>query len=94
MCKYFRVPFKHPVGAYDLEVKAFFMHKNCSHSVGGGICKNFLLFSSPSAPRPVENNNAELGGLSPVDEEHVYTKTHDAYPGIYELPRRVPAKRS
>ncbi len=56
--------------------------------------KKILLFSSPSAPHQVENSNAELGGMPPVDEEHVYTETTDVDPGIYELPRRVPAKRS
>ncbi len=56
--------------------------------------KKNLLFSSPSAPHQVENNNVELGGMSPGDEEHVYSKTHDADPEIYELPRRVPRKRS
>ncbi len=55
--------------------------------------KVYFFFSRPSAPHAVENNNAELGGMSPGDEEHVYTKTHDAGPGIYELPRRVPRKR-
>ncbi len=80
--------------AYYLKVKAFIIHMICSHRVGGGICNiSLLLFSSPSAPRQVENNNAELGGMPPVDEEHVYTKTTDADPGIYELPKRVPRKR-
>ncbi len=45
-----------------------------------------------SAPHPVENNKTELGGILPGEEEHVYTKTNDADPGIYELPSRVPQK--
>ncbi len=36
--------------------------------------KVYFFFSSPSAPHPVESNNAEFGDMSSVDEEHVSRK--------------------